>query len=112
LLVHFGDVQALDERVRSQCLGTDAAAPAGADDCHADRIAHCVTLMLASLISFPYFAISALMNFENSCGVLDTATTPRSANFFFTSGSSSALTVSAWSFATIGRGTWAGKSTP
>src|ERR1044071_8554538 len=99
------------EGVRGEGFGAAAAAPAGADDCHCDGF-HCVTLMLASLISFPYLSISDLMKRRNSSGVLLTATTPRSANFFFTSGSASALTVSAWTFATIGLGVPAGKSTP
>src|SRR5438045_9729052 len=96
----------------SERLGADAAAPAGADDRDADRSRHCVTLMFASLISLAYFAISALMKAENSSGVLDTATTPRSANFCFTPGSASALTVSACNLATTGLGTPAGNSTP
>src|SRR5688572_11268505 len=73
---------------------------------------HGLTLMFASLMSFSYFAISSLMNFANCSGVLETASTPRSAKRFFTSGSASALTVSAFSFCTMGRGVPAGKSTP
>ena len=68
--------------------------------------------MLASLISFAYFAISPLMNAANCSGVLDTASTPRSAKRFFTSGSASAFTVSAFSLSTIAFGLPAGSSTP
>src|SRR4026209_1439946 len=68
--------------------------------------------MLASLISFEYLSLSALMNFVNCSGGLLTATTPRSANFFFTSGSASAFTVSAFSLATNCFGVFAGNSTP
>src|SRR5207302_997064 len=45
-------------------------------------------------------------------GVLLTASTPRSANFFFTSGSARVFTVSPWNRATMARGVPAGMSTP
>src|SRR5262245_44352532 len=96
-------MQAARQWMSGTSLGADAAAPAGSDHSYADRL-HCVTLMLASLISLSYLAISARMNLRNSSGLLDTATTPRSANFFFTSASASALAVSSESLVTIGRG--------
>ncbi len=68
--------------------------------------------MLASLMSLPYLSISARMKAANCSGVLLTASTPRSANFFLTSASASALTVSPLSFATMARGVPAGISTP
>src|SRR5207253_10680200 len=108
---YFRDVEGPDERMRGEGLGADAAAPAGSYHCHSDRF-HGLTLMLASLMSLPYLSISARMKAANCSGVLLTASTPRSANFFFTSGSASALTVSALSFATIDRGVPAGISTP
>src|SRR5687768_7831675 len=73
---------------------------------------HWLTLMFASLMSLAYLAISSLMNAANSAGVLDTASTPRSAKRFFTSGSASAFTVSAFSLSTIAFGLPAGSSTP
>src|SRR5712692_7458605 len=104
-------MEAFDERMRGERLGADAAAPAGSNHSHADRF-HGFTLMLASLMSFAYLSISARMKAENCSGVLLTASTPRSANFFFTSGSASAFTVSALSLASIARGVPAGISTP
>src|SRR5687768_7543369 len=73
---------------------------------------HWLTLMFASLMSLAYFAISSLMKAANSAGVLDTASTPRSAKHFFTSGSARAFTVSAFSLSTIAFGLPAGSSTP
>src|SRR6202521_3459822 len=70
------------------------------------------TLMLASLISLAYLSLSERMKAVNCSGVLLTASTPRSAKRFFTSASWSALTVSACSLSTIGRGVPAGISTP
>src|SRR5262245_45806690 len=101
-------MQLLHQRMDGERLRPDAAAPAHAHYRRTDLLHYWLTLMLASLISLPYFAISALMKPANSSGVLDTATTPRSANFFFTSASASTLTESAWSFDTIGRGVPAG----
>jgi hypothetical protein len=65
-------------------------------------------LMFASLMSFEYLSISLLMNAPNCSGVLDTASTPRSAKRYLTSGSASAFTVSAFSLATMARGVPAG----
>src|SRR5688572_14036141 len=73
---------------------------------------HGLTLIFASLMSLEYLSISLLMKEANCSGVLDTASTPRSAKRFLTSGSASAFTVSAFSFATIARGVPAGYSTP
>src|SRR5438105_3149861 len=111
LAARLGEVQALHQRMLRQRLGADAAAPAGPYYGNTD-LSHGFTLMLASLMSLAYLSISDLMKAANCSGVLLTATTPKSANFFFTSGSASAFTVSAWSFCTIGRGVPAGKSTP
>jgi len=52
------------------------------------------------------------MKAANCSGVLLTASTPRSAKRFFTSGSCSALTVSAFSFATMSRGVAFGAKNP
>src|SRR6185503_17924495 len=73
---------------------------------------HGFTLIFASLMSFSYFAISSLMNLPNCSGVLDTASTPRSAKRFFTSASASAFLVSAFSLSTMVLGVPAGNSTP
>src|SRR6266849_4340376 len=104
-------MQARHQRMRGERLGADAAAPAGSYDRHAYRF-HGFTLILASLMSFAYLSISARMKAENRSGVLLTASTPRSANLFFTSASASAFTVSALSLATMARGVPAGISTP
>src|SRR6266436_1269133 len=111
LRAHLGDVQRLNQRMRGEGLGADAAAPAGSNHCHSDRF-HGLTLMLASLMSLPYLSISARMKAANCSGVLLAASTPRSAKRFFTSASFRALTVSALSLSMIGRGVPAGISTP
>src|SRR5204863_7813307 len=70
------------------------------------------TLIPASLMSFAYLAVSDFMNAMNCSGVLWTASTPRSANFFFTSESCIALTRSAWNLSVMALGVPAGMNTP
>src|SRR5581483_2511098 len=105
--VDVGDVQRADERMPGERLGADAAAPARADHGDFDGF-HWLTLMLASLISFAYLSVSPRMKAAVSAGVLLTASTPRSANFFLTSASARIFTVSAWYLYTIGFGVPAG----
>src|SRR5262249_53877305 len=101
VFLDLGEVELLHLPLHGERLGADGAGPADADH-GGPYFLHWLTLMFASLISFEYLSISALMKPVNSAGVLLTATTPRSANFCFTSGSASSFTVSACSLSTTG----------